>query len=194
MVGRVRHLDQARVDDARALIRSLGERGEQIGALAVDDLAQVIDPRFDRVADANDARRHVLAAFAERGEQVGPFPSMTSRRSSALALIELATPTIRAETSSPRSPSAASRSAPLPSMTSRRSSTLALIELLTPTIRVETSSPCSPSVATKSAPFPSMTARKSSTFALIDLETFAPRAAQAEFASAAALANASVIA
>ena len=69
--GRVRHFGQARVDDARALIRGLAERGEQIGALAVDDLAQVVDPRFDRVADANDARRHVLAPRAERGEQVG---------------------------------------------------------------------------------------------------------------------------
>ena len=37
------------------------------------------------------------------------------------------TPAILADTSSPRSPSAATRSAPLPSMTSRRSSTRALI-------------------------------------------------------------------
>ena len=106
---------------------------------------------------------------------------MTLRRSSTLALIESLAPTMRADTSSLRAPSAARKSAPLPSMTSRRSSTLALIESPAPTMRADTSSLRSPSAASKSAPLPSMTSRKSSTLALIALATLAPRAAQIEF-------------
>ena len=58
-------------DPGRHVLAALAERSEQVGALDVDDRAQVVDPRFDRVAGANDAGRHVLASRAERGEQVG---------------------------------------------------------------------------------------------------------------------------